>query len=108
MKPVEFKEFIAFLTLISSFIRAVRADKLFWQRRKKFSVFSVSRVHEHNGFTVSEKLCLNLCSRKWLKPKRNLLINLTPNELYIQYILFPTGFINPKVFCGKLHKNYCS
>ena len=56
MKSVEFK---ALLMLISSFIRLVPADDLFWQRRKKCSVFSVSRVHEYNGFTVSAKLCLN-------------------------------------------------
>ena len=79
MRSVEFKEFIALLILFSSFIRFVRADKLFWQRRKKYSVFSVLRVHDHNRFTLSAKSCLNLCSRKWLKPNRNLLINLTPN-----------------------------
>ena len=35
-------------------------------------VLSISRQHEHNGFTVSGKLCLNLSSCKWLKPSRNL------------------------------------
>ena len=55
----------------------MRNDKLFWQRRKQCSVSSVSREHEDNGFKVSAKLCLNLCSLKWLKPKRNLLSNLT-------------------------------
>ena len=79
MKSVEFKEFIALLIFFSSFIRVVRANKLFW-RRKKGSVFSVPRVHDHNGFAVSAKLCLNLYSRKWLKPNRDLLIiNLTPS-----------------------------
>ena len=63
MKSVEFNEFIALLILFSSFLRVLRADKLFWQHRKKCSVFSVSRVHEHNGFTVSAKLRLNLCSQ---------------------------------------------
>ena len=80
--------------LFSSFIRVKRADKLFWQRRKKCSVFSVSRVHEHNGFTVSVKLCL--------MPKRNLLINLTPNESQKPYTLFPTGLIKAKSFLWKI------
>ena len=53
MKSVEFKEFIALLILLSSFIRVVRADTLFWLCRKEY---------EHNGLTVLAKLCLNLCS----------------------------------------------
>ena len=41
-KVSEIKEFIGMLMLFSSFIRVGRADKLFWQRRKKCSLFSVS------------------------------------------------------------------
>ena len=88
--------------LFSSFVRVVQADKLFWQRRKKCSVFSVSRVHEHIGFTISAKLCPNLCSRKLLKPKRNLLINRTPNGSQISYMLFPTGLIKTKSFLREI------
>ena len=99
MKSVEFKEFTALLMLFSSHIRVVRADKLFSQLRKKCSVFLVSRVHEHNGFTVSAKLCLKLCSRKCLKPKRNILINLTLNGSQIPYVLFRT---NQKLFAQNI------
>ena len=56
MKSVELKEFIALLMFFRSFIMVVRADKLFWQCRKKYSAFSVSRVYEHSGFTVSAKI----------------------------------------------------
>ena len=38
---------------------------------------AVSIDHEPNGFKVSVELCLNLCTLKWLKPKHNLLSNLT-------------------------------
>ena len=81
MKAVELKEFIPLLMLFSSFITVVQVDKLFWERKKKYSVPSVSRVYENNRFTVSKKLCLSLWSRKLVKPKRKLLINLTPNGL---------------------------
>ena len=37
------------------------------QRKRKWSVFSVSTPHLHIGSTVSLKPCLNLCSFKWLK-----------------------------------------
>ena len=79
MKSVKFKEFIALLMLFTSFLRVVRADKLFWQGRKKCSAFLVSRMNEEDGFTVWVKSCLNLCSRKSIKAKRNLLMNLITN-----------------------------
>ena len=96
MKSVEFKESITLLMLFSSFTKV--ADKLLWQRRNKCCVFSVSRGHEYNGFTVSAKLCLNLCYRKRLKPKRNLLTYLTPNGLYSQH---KTVWWNLISFCYK-------
>ena len=99
MRSVEFKEFIALLILFSSFIRVVQADKLI---RKKCSVFSVSREHDHNGFKVSAKSCLNLCSHKLLKPNRNLLITLTPNRSQIPYILLPADLIKAKDFLQKI------
>ena len=37
------------------------------QRKRKWSVVSVSTPHLHTGSTVSLKPCLNLCSFKWLK-----------------------------------------
>ena len=79
-KSFEFKEAIAMLMLFKLIIRVARNDKLFWQRRKQCSTSSISREHEHNGFKVSPKLCLNLCSLKWLKSKRNLLNNLTSSR----------------------------
>ena len=42
------------------------------------------------------------CSRKWLKAKRNLLINLNQNGSKVLYILFPTSFIKAKSFSRKI------
>ena len=77
MKPLEFNEFIALLMLFSSFIRVVRAGKLFWQHRKKYTVFSVSRVHEHNEFPILAKLCLTYVHVNDLND-----VNIHPNVIY--------------------------
>ena len=52
------------------------------QRRRKFAVDSISKPQLQNWFKESWKICLNLCSRKWLKLSRSLVINLIPLELW--------------------------
>ena len=37
----------------------------------------------HKGSIVSWKLCLNLCSLKWLRPSLSLVISLIPSGLWI-------------------------
>ena len=64
------------LILMSSFMRHLRRSVKFWQRRKKWVVDSDSKLQEHSGFIVPGKLWLNLCSLRWLKPKRNLVRSL--------------------------------
>ena len=62
---------------------------------KSICVFvSTSRPHEQNGFKVSWKLCLNLCSRKWLKPRCSLVRYLVPFQLWQLNTLFGDGLIN--------------
>ena len=55
-------------------------------------------LQEQSGFNVSWKLCLNLCSRKGLKPKRSLVINLMPivslTLLALGRIKFNSDFLN--------------
>ena len=55
----------------------------FWQRKRKWAVVSGSEPQLHIGFKVSRKLCLNLCSLRWLKfsPKR--VSNLMPLSSWI-------------------------
>ena len=52
--------------------RDLRAFSKLRQRRKKCSLSSTSKLQLHKGFKVSRKPCLNLCSFKWLKRRRNL------------------------------------
>ena len=60
-------------------------------------VVSTSRPQLHNGFKVSWKLCLNLWSRKWLRPTRSLVSNLIPSGLSILKMLLGLGRINFKM-----------
>ena len=59
--------------------RDLRAFSKLRQRRKKCSLSSTSKLQLHKGFKVSRKPCLNLCSFKWLKRRRNLVKYLTPS-----------------------------
>ena len=63
------------------------------QWRKKCVVVSVSLPQSHDGFRVSWKQCLNLWSRRWLRPNRNLVRSLIPHHLWILKILFAHGRI---------------
>ena len=56
--------------------------KLFRSVRKKWIAHSTSLPQLHIGFSVSWKLCLNLCSRRWLSPSRIRVIYLIPIGLW--------------------------
>ena len=62
--------------------------------KKKCVFVSTSRPQEQNGFRVSWKLDLNLCSRKWLRPRRSLGRYLIPLQLWQLNTLFGDGLIN--------------
>ena len=72
--------------LLSVFTRVLRRVRLsityVEKRRRKCAVDSISKPQLQNGFKESCKLYLNLCSRKWLKPSRSLVINLIPLGLW--------------------------
>ena len=51
------------------------------------------RLHVHRGFIESLKLCLNLCSLRWLNPSRSLVINLSPSGLKMPSIELGMGRI---------------
>ena len=63
------------------------------QRRKKCVVVSVSLRQSHKIFRVSWKQCLNLWSRRWLRPSRNFIKSSIPYGLWILKILFAQGCI---------------
>ena len=52
------------------------------QWRRKWADVSISLPQLQIGLSESWKLCLNLCSRRWLKPNLNLFNNLTPLGLW--------------------------
>ena len=59
--------------------RDLRAFSKLRQRRKKCSLSSASKLQLRKGFKVSRKPCLNLCSFRWLKRRRNLVRYLIPS-----------------------------
>ena len=55
-----------------------------------------SREQENNGFNVPWKLCLNLCSLRWLKPTRRRVNNFKPETSLVPKVLFAVGRIKSK------------
>ena len=51
--------------------------------RKKCNVHLISLPHSHKGLKVSWNQCLNLCSSRWLRPRRYLVKSLCPRGLWI-------------------------
>ena len=61
---------------------------------KKMHIFSTSRPLGQNRFRGSWKLCLNLCSHKWLRPRCSFVRYLLPLLLQQLKTLFGDGLIN--------------
>ena len=78
------------LTLSNNFLLMF---KKLWQCRKKWSVVVSGLIlQEHSGFTQSAKLCLNLCSLRWLRPRCKGLRSLIPTGLWILYVEIAWGW----------------
>ena len=71
------------------------------QWRKKWVADSISWPQLHKGFIVSWKLCLNLCSLKWLRPSLSLVISLIPLGLWISKKEFGEGRMKVSIFSLK-------
>ena len=69
----------------------------FEQWRKKWIVVSICRPQLQNGSREFWKLCLNLCSRKWLSPTHHLVSSLIPWGLCTLNILLGLGLINLRI-----------
>ena len=67
-------------------------------QRRKWKVVSTSFPQLQSGLSVSWKLCLNLCSRRWLSPSRSLVSSFTPIGLWQPKILFAVGLMNLRIF----------
>ena len=71
------------------------------QWRRKCEVDLISKPQLQIGFKKSWKLCLNLCSRKWLIPTRSRVIGLIPLWLLQLKTLLGEGLINFKILLLK-------
>ena len=71
------------------------------QWRKKWVMDSISWPQLHKGFNVSWKLCLNLCSLRWLKPSLSLVISLILLGLGISKTEFGEGRMKLSFFSLK-------
>ena len=69
------------LILFSLFKRVCLWVVKLWRWRKKWTVDSISFLQLHKGSTQFWKLCLNLCSFKWLKPIVRRVRSFSPNGL---------------------------
>ena len=65
-------------------------------------IASASFPQLQNGLRISWKLCLNLCSRRWLSPSRSLVSSFSPKGLWEPKILFAVGLMNLRVFDLKM------
>ena len=91
--------------MFSMVLRRVRLSIInVCQLQRKCVVNSISKPQPQNGFKESWKLCLNLCSRKWLKPSCSLVINLVPLAFWQLKRLLADGLINFTILFPKLLK----
>ena len=72
--------------------------------RRKWADVSISLPQLHIGLGKSWNLCLNLCSRRWLKPNLDLVNNLTPLGLWQLKTVLPEGRMKFKSVFLKIFK----
>ena len=91
------------LSMFSIVLRRVRLSIIYMgQWRRKCAADSISKLQLQNGFRGSWKLCLDLCSRKWLKPSHSLVINLIPFGLRQRKRLLADVLINFRILSVKI------
>ena len=66
--------------------------------KRKWKVVTTSFPQLQSGLSVFWKLCLNLCSRRWLSPSHSLVISFTPIVLWQPKIVFAVGLMNLRIF----------
>ena len=88
-----FSVIILALILLSLFKRVCLWVVKFGQWRKKWTVDSISFPQIHKGSIESWKLCLNLCSFKWLKPILRRVRSFSSNGLFILKALLEFGLM---------------
>ena len=90
-----------FLLYLIAFRKVDLSLEWWGQWRRKWAELSVSISQLQIGVGELWKPCLNLCSRRWLKPSLNLVSNLSLMGLWELKTLFPEGRINLRGFSWK-------
>ena len=92
--------------LLSIFLIIFRKVNLLLEKleqwRRKWVDVSTFWSELQIGLSESRKPCLNLCSRRWLRPNLSLVSNLISLRLWHLKTLFPEGSINLKSFFLKI------
>ena len=92
--------------LLSIFLIIFRKVNLLLEKleqwRRKWVDVSTFWSELQIGLSESRKPCLNLCSRRWLRPNLSLVSNLIYLRLWHLKTLFPEGSINLKSFFLKI------
>ena len=91
-------------TLFKVLRRVYRSSLNIGQWRRKCEVDSISKPQPQIGLKQSWKLCLNLCSVKWLIPTRSRVISLIPLWLLQLKTLLGEGLINFRILLLKSSK----
>ena len=93
-------------SMLTKLFRSVRRSLLYkGQWRRKWIANSVSLPQLHIGLWVSWKLCLNLCSRRWLSPSGIRATYLIPIGLWQSKNELEEGCLNFSMLIWK-HCNY--
>ena len=80
--------------IIEKFFYLIR---VVWAFKNKWIVVSIFRRQLQNVSKKGWKLHLNLCTRKWLRPYRNLATSLISWGLYTLNVLLGLGLINLRI-----------
>ena len=87
------------------FIRTIRFWEKWWQCISIYNVLSISKLQEDEGFWQSWKLWWNLCSLRWLKPKRKRVRSFNPIGSNTLYTLRGTEWMNDSSLLLKIAIN---
>ena len=85
------------------FMRACLCNEKYWKCRKKWTLFSILKLHEQSGLIKPLKLWLNLWSLNWLNLDPRQVSNFNQVEWWIPYVSLHITQINSlflKVKCN--------
>ena len=85
------------------FMRACLCNEKYWKCRKKWTLFSILKLHEQSGLIKPLKLWLNLWSLNWLNLDPRRVSNFNQVGWWIPYVSLHVVHIKLIVFSWKLN-----